>query len=94
MTDNFTGLVWTRSANLFGTISWNAAIGACAQLCDGLFDDFTDGSQPGDWRLPNIRELESLVDHGSPYLATGGFALSEGHPFTQADSGTDSYVLY
>ena len=37
----------------------------------------TDGSVEGDWRLPNLREMQSLVDYGqsSP-------ALPSGHPFT------------
>ena len=37
----------------------------------------TDGSVAGDWRLPNVREMQSLIDYGqdSP-------ALPAGHPFT------------
>ena len=35
-----------------------------------------DGSSAGDWRLPNIRELLSLVDYGQ-----SAPALPSGHPF-------------
>ena len=39
--------------------------------------DLTDGSTTGQWRLPNIRELQSLVDYGQVDPA-----LPAGHPFT------------
>lgn len=41
----------------------------------------TDGSEAGDWRLPNIKELHSLIDfrHTDPALPTG-------HPFSGVSS--------
>ena len=45
----------------------------------------SDGSLEGDWRLPNIRELHSLIDFGN-----SNPALPSGHPFTGAQS-TDGY---
>lgn len=65
--DNLTGLTWARNANLFGATNWSAAIVACENL--------TYGGQ-SDWRLPNVRELHSLIDYGhiNPPLPSG-------HPF-------------
>ena len=36
----------------------------------------TDGSVQGNWRLPNVRELQSLIDYGRYQPA-----LPSGHPF-------------
>ncbi len=69
--DNLTGLAWTRDADLGqGLISWLDAFGIVRNLNTKRFGGL------GDWRLPNINELESLVDcqHHSP-------ALPKGHPF-------------
>lgn len=41
----------------------------------------TDGSVAGAWRLPNVRELQSLIDYGN-----FGLVLPAGHPFTGAQS--------
>jgi hypothetical protein len=73
--DNLTGLVWDKNTRRFGRATWPAACDFCRALAANG-SDLTDGSAPGDWRLPNIRELTSLVDYGrhSP-------ALPEGHPF-------------
>jgi hypothetical protein len=90
-TDNLTGLVWTEEANCFGTRTWDDALSDCNNLADGQCG-LTDGSSPGDWRLPNVRELQSLIDYGNYNPA-----LPSGHPFInqQANyywsSTTDAY---
>ena len=39
-----------------------------------------DGSRAGDWRLPNLKELISLIDYGSVSPA-----LPSGHPFINVE---------
>ena len=84
VTDNLTGLVWLKDANSFGTKTWADALIACNALAaDGT--DLTDGSSAGDWRLPNIKELQSLIHYGfyDPSLpdTAGTGKWSEGNPF-------------
>lgn len=66
--DNMTGLMWARNANLVGVTNWDKAIIYCENL--------NYGGQT-DWRLPNRRELFSLIDDGAM-----GVALPQGHPFS------------
>ena len=74
VTDNLTGLMWQKSLNTTRTY-WLAAMTYCDQL------SIVEGSPFGtiyiDWRLPNIKELLSLIDSGQ-YDPT----LPSGHPFT------------
>lgn len=64
--DRLTGLVWADRADAAGgLVAWDEALGLCARHGDG------------GWRLPNINELESLVDAGQSRPA-----LPVGHPFT------------
>ena len=68
--DSLTGLCWHRCADLAnGAVSWEAALASIAVL--------NGGTGPDSWRLPNINELESLVDCGraSPALAAAGDSL-------------------
>ena len=76
VSDNLTGLTWLKNANCFEGKDWGGALTAAATLATGACG-LADGSMVGDWRLPNINELWSLVDFGrsSP-------ALPAGHPFT------------
>jgi len=69
--DTATGLVWPRSANLLGyPLPWEEALAAVAGLNRQTFLGHAD------WRMPNRRELRSLIDHGERQPA-----LPKGHPF-------------
>jgi hypothetical protein len=61
--DDLTGLVWLKNADAFGFKTWAHALACCRALKNGQAG-LADGSKAGDWRLPNIREIESLVDYG------------------------------
>ena len=61
-TDNLTGLVWTAYNLCYKDITWKEAVDLANNLADGECN-LTDGSVAGDWRLPNVREFESLVDY-------------------------------
>lgn len=74
--DNLTGLIWLKNANCFGMRTWNNALSDANGLQAG-YCGLTDGSQTGEWRLPNYKELISLVsvEYNNP-------AMPFGHPFT------------
>ena len=76
VTDNLTGLIWMKSANSFVNRTWDQALSDANGLKSGDAG-LTDGSKAGDWRLPHIREVESVVDCG-----TYNPALPAGHQFT------------
>jgi len=59
--DRLTGLIWLRIAKCFGALRWPQALAAANTLAQGQCG-LTDKSQPGEWRLPNVSELRSLVD--------------------------------
>ncbi len=68
VTDSLTGLMWTKTANIDGQKTWTNAIHYCRAL---------DHAGYTDWRLPNVRELHSLISYGQ-----SDPALPSGHPFT------------
>jgi hypothetical protein len=76
VTDHLTRLIWMKDASALGMMNWAGALNAANTLASGSAG-LTDGSQAGNWRLPNVRELQSLADYSkvSP-------ALPENHPFT------------
>lgn len=89
-TDNLTGLVWLTNANctvfFYGDNTgenrrdWDEALAAANSLAPG-YCGLADGSSAGDWRLPNVRELLSLIDYGRTRPA-----LPSGHPFTDVQT--------
>ena len=88
VTDNLTGLIWLRDANcaLFdGPRRWSDALNIIIPQLEDGYCGLADGSSPGDWRLPNKRELLSLVHDGyyNPALPnTAGTGQHwEGDPF-------------
>jgi len=80
VTDNLTGLVWLKYSNCFGDVNWVTALNDANTLNSGECG-LADGSVEGSWRLPNVREMQSLIDyeHFDP-------ALPSGHPFTGVQS--------
>ena len=76
VTDNLTGLVWLKNAGCFSPLDWPTALTEANRLANGSCG-LTDGSITGQWRMPNINELESLVD-----VSQSSPAVSIGSPFT------------
>jgi hypothetical protein len=76
VTDHLTGLVWLKNAGCFNPTEWSSALSAANALASGACG-LTDGSIAGQWRMPNVNELESLVD-----VSQFNPAVSTGHPFT------------
>jgi uncharacterized protein DUF1566/lectin-like protein/putative Ig domain-containing protein/List-Bact-rpt repeat protein len=77
VTDNMTGLIWLKNANCYGAKVWTDAITSANSLATGNCG-LTDGSTAGDWRLPNIIELKSLLK-----LPTGESTVLQSElPFT------------
>jgi Protein of unknown function (DUF1566) len=80
--DNLTGLIWLKNANCFGALPWANALSEANHLASGRCG-LTDGSIAGDWRLPKVKELQSLIDFGD-----FGPALPDGHPFSGVQPST------
>ncbi|MHC4676477.1 MAG: Lcl C-terminal domain-containing protein, partial [Planctomycetota bacterium] len=85
VTDNLTGLIWLKNANCFGTQNWATGLSSANALADGSCG-LADGSIAGDWRLPNVRELHSLIDYAYANSAlsntAGTVQWSEGDAFS------------
>ena len=97
--DNLTGLTWLKNANCTSFYTgdttgrndrdWNSALVAANKLKDG-YCGLTDGSVAGIWRLPNVKELQSLVHSGFGFPAipntAGTGQWNEGDPFVSVQS--------
>ena len=73
VTDNRTGLMWLKYANNYNSgaaQTWEAALSGCESFSYAGYSD---------WRLPNVRELESIVDAGeqNPAINTTYFLNTE-----------------
>jgi hypothetical protein len=90
ITDNLTKLIWLKDAGCtdqvggieksLGWLIWADALTWSNNLADGSCG-LTDDSTIGQWRLPNVRELQSLVDYGIGISSPFGPVLPSGHPF-------------
>jgi hypothetical protein len=87
VTDRLTGLIWLKNAGCFGRMTWGEANAAVNHLKSGDCGPetalmLTDGSSVGDWRLPTMDELCSLIDFGRRAPALPG-----DHPFFNIADG-------
>jgi hypothetical protein len=82
VTDTVTGLIWLRQADCIGFLSYAAANQAAAGLKAGDCS-LTDGSSPGDWRLPTMDEWSATIASAVAL----GCVLASGPSLTN-DAGT------
>lgn len=78
VTDTLTGLVWLQDAGCLGSQLWSDGVAAANQLASGSCG-LSDGSAAGDWRMPNLAELESLIDASA--------SAQMNHPFIRVSGG-------
>jgi hypothetical protein len=76
VSDHLTGLIWLRNAGCFSPALFATALVDVNQVASGACG-LADGSKPGGWRLPNLNELESMID-----VSQSNPALPAGSPFT------------
>lgn len=85
ISDNLTGLVWLEDADSpttagIGLRTWDEARAFVDDLNSGAYPAVTLGGN-SDWRLPNLREIMSLMDFsGHP------IRLPAGHPFANVSA--------
>jgi hypothetical protein len=83
VTDNLTGLMWTKNANLDGLKTWANALTYADTLTIDIYDD---------WRLPNRKELRSLTDYGehNPSLPSGPFINVQDYYWSSTTAAYDT----
>jgi len=101
VTDRLTGLIWLKNANCGKFFAedatgqnyrcWNDALKAANKLKDG-YCGLTDSSVAGNWRLPNSKELYSLIDLGLTHPALSD-AAGTGH-WSEGDAFSDVQSFY
>jgi hypothetical protein len=99
VTDNRTGLVWLANANCIGAVDWYTAMEFVAGLSDistgsaAQSDDcgLSDGSAPGEWRLPTPAEWSAMTFNATGQLP-GDPDCTSTPPTITNDSGTGCWV--
>jgi Protein of unknown function (DUF1566)/Carboxypeptidase regulatory-like domain len=81
VTDHLTDLIWLKDASCLPPALWTDAIAEVNQLASGSCG-LSDGSTAGKWRMPNLNELESLID-----VSANKPALNAGNPFINVSNG-------
>ena len=64
ISDLATGLMWSQDD--YGSMNWKAALDTCENLEYAAYDD---------WRLPDAKELQSIVDYSRSPLTTDSAAI-------------------
>ena len=81
ITDTLTGLIWLKGAGCLGAAFWSNALAAVNALANGACG-LQDNSTAGQWRMPNLIELESLINASS-----ANPALPANQPFLNVSGG-------
>ena len=89
ITDEATGLMWSQSDSGEG-MNWEDALAWVQEMNDGNYLGYSD------WRLPNAKELQSLVDYSRSPDTTGSAAIDplfESSEITD-EAGKKDYPFY
>ena len=96
VTDNTTQLIWLKNAYCAAEVlgdNWSDALGLVVELNtsgtmnrNGCGDTSDNGSFQLDWHLPNVKELQTIVDYrpaSGPFVSNtnGDGQYSDGNPF-------------
>lgn len=86
VTDNATGLTWMQSDSGSG-VNWAGALSYCESL---------DQAGETDWRLPNVKELQSIVDYTRSPGTTNSAAIDPifGTSAITNEAGQTDYPFY
>lgn len=86
VSDLATGLMWQQTDSGSG-MNWDDAIATCESATTGGYDD---------WRLPNAKELQALVDYGRSPDITNSAAIDPVFNATQItnEAGQPDYAAY
>ncbi len=86
VTDNATGLTWMRQDSFTGMV-WQDALAYCADVVVGGL---------GDWRLPNAKELQGIVDYTRSPDTTASAAIDPVFDSTPIlnEAGADDFPYY
>lgn len=76
VTDNLTGLMWTKDGNVMKS-TWQHDLDYVAGMNAGINPNYGYS----DWRLPNLKELQSVTDYGRSIKSPYQEAPPLGHPF-------------
>ena len=85
VSDVATGLMW--SSTDFGTMTWEEAL---------TFASESEHAEFSDWRLPNAKELQSIVDYSKSPDTTNSAAISDLFELTKFinEDGEEDYGYY
>ncbi len=79
VTDNLTGLMWLKDGGCIKKNKWKDSLNAVAELNNnpGNYNCLEYIANYTDWRLPNVKEIESLTNYGvsdsAAWLNSEGF---------------------
>ncbi len=89
ITDNATGLMWEQNGDN-GGMNWEDALALAQQRNAENYLEYND------WRLPNAKELHSIVDYNRSPSYTSSAAISPmfNVPVITDENGEDNYPFY